>query len=119
MDLFLLHGALGAGRQFDALAAVLHPHFRIHRLDFEGHGTSSNRGRPFRVLHFAENVVESMDASSIGSAAFFGYSVGGYVELPNATLQVMPDTPHPIEQVNVDALANHLRNFFNPRALAC
>lgn len=229
MDLFLLHGALGASTQFDALAASLEPSFRIHRLDFEGHGRAPARSRAFRMEHFAENVLESMNARSIASAVFFGYSMGGYValhlaatqprlvtgvatlgtkfrwdpttatreagrldpatirvkvpkfadtlaerhanaggwevvvtqtaallrnlgghpvltdatlksitqpvrvvvgdrdntvsveecagvvkKLPNATLHVMPDTPHPIEQVNVAALADLLRQFFNP-----
>jgi pimeloyl-ACP methyl ester carboxylesterase len=227
MDLVLLHGALGTSAQFDALANALAATFRIHRVDFEGHGNVAGDGRPFRVSHFAENVIGTMNRNSMASTAIFGYSMGGYValhlaatrpelvravatlgtkfrwdpataareagrldpaiirsrvpkfadtlaerhasaggwevvlartadllrhlgdepaltndtlrsihqpvmvavgdrdntvsveecegviqELPNATLQVLPDTPHPIEQVKVDILADLLRQFF-------
>ena len=78
-DIVLLHGALGASNQLDALAAALRPHVRVHQLDFEGHANSPPRGRPFRIEFFAENVVELLDASEINSARLFGYSMGGYV----------------------------------------
>ena len=80
-DLVLLHGALGASSQLDALAEALRPRFRVHQLDFEGHGDAPPRGRPFRVRQFAENVVELLDAAGIGAARLFGYSMGGYVAL--------------------------------------
>jgi pimeloyl-ACP methyl ester carboxylesterase len=80
MDLFLLHGALGASQQFDALADVLSRSFRVHRFDFEGHGSSTTT-RPFRIQHFGDNVIDVMNRTSIASAVFFGYSMGGYVAL--------------------------------------
>jgi pimeloyl-ACP methyl ester carboxylesterase len=80
-DVVLLHGALGAARQLDPLADALRPNFRVHQLDFEGHATAPPRDRPFRMQHFAENVIELLDRNEIGSAAFFGYSMGGYVAL--------------------------------------
>ena len=80
-DLVLLHGALGAARQLDPIADALRSDFRVHQLDFEGHATAPARGRPFRMQHFAENVIELLDRHEIGSAAFFGYSMGGYVAL--------------------------------------
>ena len=80
MDLFLLHGALGASQQFDALADVLSRSFRVHRFDFEGHGSSTTT-RPFRIQYFGDNVIDVMNRTSIASAVFFGYSMGGYVAL--------------------------------------
>ena len=80
-DLVLLHGALGASTQFDALARELQSHFRVHLLDFEGHGSAPPRGRPFRIPFFAENVIELLDSSGIERALLFGYSMGGYVAL--------------------------------------
>jgi pimeloyl-ACP methyl ester carboxylesterase len=77
--LVLLHGALGAGSQLDTLAQALQSRFTVHRLDFEGHGATSARGRPFRMEHFAENVIDLLDANGIAQAAMFGYSMGGYV----------------------------------------
>lgn len=80
-DLILLHGALGASRQLDPLADALRSRFRVHQLDFEGHAALPARDRPFRIRHFAENVVERMERAGITSAALFGYSMGGYVAL--------------------------------------
>ena len=80
-DLVLLHGALGAAGQLDPLTDVLRQSFRVHQLDFEGHASAPPRDRPFRMEYFAENVIELLDRNGIGSAAFFGYSMGGYVAL--------------------------------------
>jgi pimeloyl-ACP methyl ester carboxylesterase len=80
-DLVLLHGALGASTQFDALARSVEPHFRVHLLDFEGHGSAPPRGRPFRIPFFSENVLELLDSRRIERALLFGYSMGGYVAL--------------------------------------
>ncbi|HEU4996546.1 MAG TPA: alpha/beta hydrolase [Gemmatimonadaceae bacterium] len=80
-DVILLHGALGASSQLDALADELRPPFRIHQIDFEGHANAPSAGRPFRIEHFAENVIARMDTERISSARFFGYSMGGYVAL--------------------------------------
>lgn len=80
-DFVLLHGALGAGAQLDALAGALPPAYRVHQLDFEGHGGAPPRDRPFRIESFAENVLEMLDARGIARARFFGYSMGGYVAL--------------------------------------
>ncbi|HEV8217207.1 MAG TPA: alpha/beta fold hydrolase [Gemmatimonadaceae bacterium] len=79
--LVLLHGALGAARQLDPLAEALRTTFRVHQLDFEGHAATPARHRPFRIQHFAENVLELLERDEIESAAFFGYSMGGYVAL--------------------------------------
>jgi pimeloyl-ACP methyl ester carboxylesterase len=80
-NVVLLHGALGAAPQLDALAQALRPSFRVQQLDFEGHGAAPPRDRAFRMQHFAENVIELLDRAGIRSAAFFGYSMGGYVAL--------------------------------------
>jgi pimeloyl-ACP methyl ester carboxylesterase len=77
----LLHGALGAARQLDPLADALRSTFRVHQLDFEGHAAAPPRDRPFRMQHFAENVIELLERGGIEAAALFGYSMGGYVSL--------------------------------------
>ena len=38
-----------------------------------------------------------------------------YRNLPNATFAVFPGTPHPIEKVNVQRLANEIELFFSPK----
>jgi pimeloyl-ACP methyl ester carboxylesterase len=80
-DLLLLHGALGASAQFTPLIDRLGATFRVHTLDFEGHGSTPPRDRPFRIRHFAEDVLEYLDAHAIKRAGIFGYSMGGYVAL--------------------------------------
>jgi len=77
-DLLLLHGAIGAKDQLEALAAALQPRYNVHRLNFSGHG-----GEPFTedfsIRAFADAVRNYMDANAINSAHIFGYSMGGYV----------------------------------------
>ncbi len=59
-DLLLLHGALGASTQFKTLIPLLRDKYDVHTLDFEGHGSSPPKNRPFRSKHFAENVLNYM-----------------------------------------------------------
>jgi len=80
-DLVLLHGALGSSTQLDPLADALRDQFRVHQLDFEGHGSAAQRGRPFRMQHFAENVAELLDRLALQQAMLFGYSLGAHVAL--------------------------------------
>ena len=80
-DLLLLHGALGAKSQFMPLMSALDDTFRIHTLDFEGHGRSRMKERVFRDDHFAENVLDYLDENALKSINIFGYSLGGHVGL--------------------------------------
>lgn len=80
-SLILLHGALGTKNEFDELAPKLENHFNLHRMDFEGHGETGSINHPFRMEHFAENVLNYLDENKIKQANIFGYSMGGYVAL--------------------------------------
>jgi pimeloyl-ACP methyl ester carboxylesterase len=80
-DLLLLHGALGSRSQFFTLIPFLKEAFQIHTLDFEGHGESSLKNRPFRDVYFEENVLEYLDKNSIEKVHLFGYSMGGQIAL--------------------------------------
>ncbi len=80
-SLFLLHGAMGASSQFYPLIPLLKDKYTVHTLDFEGHGISRVRSRPFRVEHFSENVVDYMNDHAIDSTYIFGHSMGGHVGL--------------------------------------
>ena len=93
-DLVLLHGALGASSQLEPLADVLASRFRVHLLDFEGHGSASPRDRPMRVEYMAANVLDFLDTRGIRSAGFFGYSMGGYV-----ALRLTLAHPHRVDRV--------------------
>jgi pimeloyl-ACP methyl ester carboxylesterase len=80
-SIILLHGALGAGAQFDPLKMFLKDRFEVHTLDFEGHGMSPLRDRPLRMAHYAENVMAHIDQEAIPTACIFGHSLGGHVGL--------------------------------------
>ena len=80
-DLLLLHGALGASSQFKALIPLLREKYDVHTLEFEGHGSSPPKNRPFRTKHFAENVLEYMKMNAVKAADIFGHSMGGAVGL--------------------------------------
>ncbi len=79
--LILLHGALGASDQFDALAPQLAAAFHVHRLDFEGHGRLPRPARPFDMRHFMENLLAYLDEHHLTQVYCFGYSMGGFVAL--------------------------------------
>jgi pimeloyl-ACP methyl ester carboxylesterase len=77
--LLLLHGALGASVQFAPLLPLLGEKYDVHLLDFEGHGSTPPKARPFRMEHFVENVHDYLSESGIEQTNIFGYSMGGYV----------------------------------------
>ena len=59
--LLLLHGALGTSVQLEPLTERLRASsFRVHALDFEGHGLGAPGTRPYRIEHFAENVLAAL-----------------------------------------------------------
>ncbi|MEO8286594.1 MAG: alpha/beta hydrolase [Chloroflexota bacterium] len=78
-DLLLLHGALGASGQFDALLPLLGDYFELHTLDFEGHGSGHATEDPFSMDRFSANVLDFLSAHNIERTYIFGYSMGGYV----------------------------------------
>jgi pimeloyl-ACP methyl ester carboxylesterase len=80
-DLLLLHGALGSKSQFSPLIPLFGDTFHVHTLDFEGHGESGPKDRPFRNNYFEENVLEYLDDHSIEKVHVFGYSMGGQIAL--------------------------------------
>ena len=78
----LIHGALGAAEQLAPLTERLETRgARVSVVELEGHGRTAPRDRPFAMAHFAENVIDALDALGTGPAPLFGYSMGGYVAL--------------------------------------
>lgn len=80
MDLILLHGALGSRQDFEALTSALNGRFRVHTLNFDGHGGKAP-AEAFTMDLFVRNLLDYCDANQISQAAIFGYSMGGYVAL--------------------------------------
>jgi pimeloyl-ACP methyl ester carboxylesterase len=86
-NLILLHGALGSEKQLQALKNEL-TNFNVYTMNFEGHGGRSINGS-YSIDRFVQNVLDFMSANQLQSAAFFGYSMGGYVALKLA--QIHPE----------------------------
>lgn len=80
-DLLLLHGALGAADQFGPLVSALGDSWRVHTLDFHGHGNAPANRRAYRIEEFADDVLAFLDSERLASVDVFGYSMGGYVAL--------------------------------------
>lgn len=85
--LILLHGALGAASQFEALSAQLHGRYELHTFNFSGHGGQAFDERGFSIPLFAEELLRYLDEHRLDEVSVFGYSMGGYVALYLAAKQ--------------------------------
>src|SRR5687767_15043344 len=79
--LLILHGAIGAKDQLQALADTLKDKYTIHTLNFSGHGGKPFPDEGFSIPLFAAEVVNYLEENKIESVNIFGYSMGGYVAL--------------------------------------
>ncbi len=80
-DLLLLHGALGSKDQFIDLELAIAGQYKIHALNFSGHGRRPSHHHGFTIQNFAHEVLDWMNEHYIKSIDIFGYSMGGYVAL--------------------------------------
>jgi pimeloyl-ACP methyl ester carboxylesterase len=79
-DLIILHGALGSSKEFQTLKTLLKDDFKVHLLDFEGHGDKKT-SQPFTIQLFADNLTAYIEEQRLNQVNVFGYSMGGYVAL--------------------------------------
>jgi len=79
-NILLLHGAIGAKDQMLPLAEELKDKYKVHLLNFSGHG-GNNFSCSFSIGKFAEEVLKYLEENKLEKAAIFGYSMGGYVAL--------------------------------------
>src|SRR5262245_21478374 len=92
--LILLHGALGSAAQMAPLADHLRSTRDIHVLELEGHGNTPTPHDTFAIDHFADQIRRFLKQDHIERAAFFGYSMGGYV-----ALRLAAETPNVVSSV--------------------
>lgn len=78
-SIVLLHGAIGAASQLQALADALSSRYSVHTINFIGHGGEPMPEEPFSMELFAGQVLEYLDRHQLQSPIVFGYSMGGYV----------------------------------------
>ena len=79
--ILLLHGALGAAGQLQALKAALSPHYQVQTFSFAGHGGNLLPEEGLSIALFASELLAYMDAHELHQVPVFGYSMGGYVAL--------------------------------------
>jgi esterase len=77
---FLIHGLFGSLSNLGNLARALAPNYRVISVDLRNHGDSPHDSE-MSLLSMAEDMVELMDALSIGEAFFVGHSLGGKVAM--------------------------------------
>ncbi|MES2798713.1 MAG: alpha/beta hydrolase [Bacteroidota bacterium] len=80
-QLLILHGALGAKKQFLPLQSSLSDAFDVKIIEFDGHGAGSNFDGEFSISHFAEQTQQFLNEVGWKRPLVFGYSMGGYVAL--------------------------------------
>lgn len=80
-ELLLLHGALGSKDQFAPLADVLGNAYKLHTLNFSGHGRRPSHQHAFTIQNFCHEVLDWMNENYLQKLDVFGYSMGGYVAL--------------------------------------
>lgn len=80
-DLLLLHGALASQSQFDRFAPMLNDTFRVHTLNFSGHGGNPIPLTGYSFDTFASDILAYIDRNNIERISIFGYSMGGYAGL--------------------------------------
>lgn len=80
-EILLLHGALGSKDQFTDLEIALADTFKVHTLNFSGHGKRISHHHAFTMQNFAHEVLDWMNEHYIKTIDIFGYSMGGYVAL--------------------------------------
>lgn len=80
-EILLLHGALGAKEQFNELEGQLSDQFKVHTINFSGHGRRPSHHHAYTIQNFVHEVLDWMNENYITSIDIFGYSMGGYVAL--------------------------------------
>lgn len=88
-NLLLLHGALGYGKQFDDLRALLEKDFKVYTPDFIGHG-GREVPQHLSIHDFSLEIKNYIDNAIGGEVDIFGHSMGGYVALYMAANKMAP-----------------------------
>lgn len=78
-DLILLHGGGGHAEAYARNVMALAAQFRVHALDFLGHGLTGAHAESTSRSDYVEHLVGYMDAVGIGRAHLLGESLGGWI----------------------------------------
>ena len=93
-NILLLHGAIGAKDQLDALKEKLKENYNVYSFNFSAHG-KEGFSKSFNIEQFAEDTLSYLSSNNLEQVDIFGYSMGGYVALylakhyPNKVNQII------------------------------
>lgn len=79
-DIVLIHGALGAAKQFDMLVPHLSKAHNVHVYEIPGHGRRAAEAVDFSIENFSTDF-ESLLQEFKTPPKVFGFSMGGYISL--------------------------------------
>lgn len=82
----LLHGLFGAARNFGAIQRALASQFHVIALDMRNHGASPHSAE-MGYSTLASDVIDTLAALEIRSAALIGHSMGGKAAMAAALIQ--------------------------------
>jgi len=80
-QILLLHGAIGSKEQLKGLGEILSSSYKVHSINFSGHGGSAFPSDPFSIISFAEEVTGFLRSNDLHQINIFGYSMGGYIAM--------------------------------------
>ena len=89
----LLHSSASSARQWDRLAEMLKPQFRVHAIEFHGHGERME-WRGDAPMTLADEAALAAPLLEAGGAHIIGHSYGAAVALKLATMY-----PHSVRSV--------------------
>lgn len=79
--LILLHGALGAATQLEALATHLSQRYEMHSFNFVGHGGRALPADGLQMQALSDELVQWIADKGLAQPLVFGYSMGGYAAM--------------------------------------
>jgi pimeloyl-ACP methyl ester carboxylesterase len=65
----------------EPLKQALQETYRVHTLDFSGHGGKPLPQEPFTMQLFVQDILDFLEQQQLASTHVFGYSMGGYAAL--------------------------------------
>jgi pimeloyl-ACP methyl ester carboxylesterase/DNA-binding SARP family transcriptional activator len=77
--LVVIHGSAGMAHNFEALARVLTPRFRVIGVDLRGHGFSDKPPTGYDLPRHVEDLVQLITALGLRRPVLLGHSAGGTI----------------------------------------
>jgi esterase len=106
----LLHGLFGSAGNLGAVQRPLSRRFRVLSLDLRNHGASPHAAE-MSYPAMARDVLETLDARGIGTAALVGHSMGGKVAMAAALVAPERVSRLAVADIAPVSYSPHFRDF--------